>query len=107
MGKEKGEREAGDSSTRTQVVSCLRELVGEKEKRVDEQSSLRRVFQNLEEHVGQQLSDLRLTLESEVSMQADGKSMRKTGMTFEDNAMIFRQEIHVEIKNLKSSCNRN
>jgi len=101
--KEKGEREAGDSSTRTQVVSCLRELVGEKEKRVDEQSSLRRVFQNLEEHVGQQLSDLRLTLESEVSMQADGKSMRKTGMTFEDNAMIFRQEIHDEIKNLKSS----
>lgn len=101
--KEKGEREAGDSSTRTQVVSCLRELVGEKEKRVDEQSSLRRVFQNLEEHVGQQLSDLRLTIESEVSMQADGKSMRSNGMTFEDNAMTFRQEINNEIRNLRSS----
>merc|ERR1712137_1257007 len=101
--KEKGEREAGDSSTRTQVVSCLRELVGEKEKRVDEQSSLRRTFQNLEEHVGQQLSDLRLPLESEVSMQADGKSMRKHGMSLDDNAMIFRQEIQDEIKHLKSS----
>jgi len=104
--QEKGEREVGDSSTRTQLVSCLKELVGEKEKRVDDHSSLRRVFQSLEEQVGQQLSDLRLSFEQEVDLrrQADG---RLHGASSDESARTLRQEIHEEIVQLKSSLQFN
>lgn len=100
MKQEKGERETGDSSTRTQLVNCLKELVSEKEKRVDDQATLRHLVQALEESVGQQLSDLRLALETEVHvrMQAiDGidKRGRKNG---DESLKLLRQELEEEIK---------
>merc|ERR1712137_428293 len=100
MKQEKGERENGDSSTRTQLVNCLKELVSEKEKRVDDQATLRHLVQALEESVGQQLSDLRLALETEVHVRMQAiegieKRGRKTG---DESLKLLRQELEEEIK---------
>merc|ERR1712137_591064 len=97
--QEKSERESGDSSTRTQLVSCLKELVSEKEKRVDEHTSLRRLFQTLEEQVGQQLSDLRLSLEAEVNvrMQADELLGKRQHQDPTEIVNILRNELKMEI----------
>lgn len=98
--QEKSERESGDSSTRTQLVSCLKELVSEKEKRVDEHTSLRRLLQTLEEQVGQQLSDLRLSLEAEVNvrMQADELLGKRQHLDPNETVKILRGELEIEIK---------
>merc|ERR1712137_1469532 len=97
--QEKGEREQADSSTRAQLVSCLKELVTEKEKRVEETQAVYSVVRNFEESFGQHLSDVRLSLESEIQVRVQAGEVleKRHRLGADDSVRLLRQELQQEI----------
>merc|ERR1712063_217551 len=97
--QEKGEREQADSSTRAQLVSCLKELVTEKEKRVEEIQAVYSVVRNFEESFGQHLSDVRLSLESEIQVRVQAGEVleKRHRLGADDSVRLLRQELQQEI----------
>merc|ERR1712137_745640 len=97
--QEQGEREQADSTTRAQLASCLKELVTEKEKRVEENQIVHSIVRNFEESFGQHLSEVRLSLESEIQVRVQaGEALEKRQrMGADDSVRLLRQELQQEI----------
>jgi len=99
MQHEKSERGQADSSTRAQLISCLKELATEKEKRVEETQAVYSLVRNFEESFGQHLSEVRLSLESEIQVRVQAGELleRRQRLGTDDSVRLLRQELQQEI----------
>merc|ERR1712007_345616 len=99
MKQEKSERGQADSSTRAQLISCLKELATEKEKRVEETQAVYSLVRNFEESFGQHLSEVRLSLESEIQVRVQAGEVleKRQRLGADDSVRLLRQELQQEI----------
>jgi len=96
--QERGERELGDSGARAQALSCVKEIVNDKDKLGQELANLRRSVQEFEERAGLTIMDLKKGLEAEVHirMQADDALEKHQRMGAEESVGFFKRELQQE-----------